>query len=264
MPEDSTDETASSLAIEPASEQSDPVGLQDEGSVPPETKDDTTQFVAKGEVPVTASGSEASSISIEPAPEQSESVSDQDEGSVSSESKDNTTQLVATDETHPPAPDPEESESVGNQDEGPVVQESPENSPQLVAEDETRATAPGPEVPSISVEPVSEEGEPDSGQDEGPLPIEMQGLYRRVNRKRRDGRECDRSQGVLCTGYFRSQSEPVRRHGIGRAIHSGTLSAGGAANCRQTPGYAGRRCGPGDVSIDIGAHAGAPWCVPRY
>ncbi len=133
-PEDPTNETASSILIVPATEQSDPVGGQDEGSVPPESKDNISQIVAIDETRSTASGSEAPPITIEPAPEQSEPGGDQEEAA--------------------------------------VAQEILEDSNERVSEDDTGTTAPDPEVPAILLEPVSEESDTDSVQEEGPLPIE--------------------------------------------------------------------------------------------
>ena len=63
----------------------------------------------------------------------------------------------------------------GDQDEASVSQGSLENSPQLVAEDKTHDTTLGSEAPLVSIEPVLEQSEPDSVQDEGPLSIERKG-----------------------------------------------------------------------------------------
>jgi type II secretory pathway predicted ATPase ExeA len=171
VPEDSTEETASSILIEPVAEQSDPVGAQEEGSFPIESKDNISQIIATDETRSTVSGSETPSILIEPAPEQSELGGDLDEGSIPQEPKDNTTQFIAKDESDVQAPDPE--------------------------------------LPSISAEPVSEESDSDSVRDEGPLPIERKdspaGL---IAKNEMDGNALDTTASSVPVGTDTDRSRP--------------------------------------------------------
>jgi tetratricopeptide (TPR) repeat protein len=109
VPEDTRDDKATLIPIEPESEQSEPVRGQDEGSVSQESLENSAQLVAEDKTHDTTLGSEAPLVPIEPVLEQSEPDSVQDEGPLPIERKDSTAGLIAKDEMYANASDARES-----------------------------------------------------------------------------------------------------------------------------------------------------------